>query len=420
MKYDVFISKNSNDQELADSVVRFLEEAGLSVFESKKDLPRLGDADYSRAIFNALDNAKNIVIICSSNENGACSKWVYEEWSWFINEIRSKRRDGQIMTIRRGIAIDKIDAQLRKYESFEYDVYQSRILPYFGKALAAPTKPSQEVSVSKPSVELIQKADQIDYINLLFENAKKDAFSDEYHNRVLCDSFVDDIIHMRHLRVSRAKPQIKALAEHGDTGAEYAMGFLESYPYSTNIRISGDEHYNNAISWLEKAADKGHVKAQQQLASVYYWGGEKQKSLPYAKAAADKGNIDAAIIYSWAHRDLKNFQEYAHALRRAATIQKETHSTNIHCPALDYGILLCDGNAVPKDLKQSIEWFDVAIKYAYDLDQKDNALYYKSKALFELGHKLKALNALDKTYEENTKIQSLRKTILAAINPFKK
>lgn len=415
MKYDIFISKNSADQDFADSVVGFLEGAGLKVFESNKDLPYLKDADYSKAIFSALENSENIIVICSVNENGSNSRWVYEEWSWFINEIRSKRRNGQIMTIRRGIAIDKLDAQLRKYESFEYDVYQSRILPYFGKASVVPAKPSEEVSVPQPSVEPIQKTDKDDYLSLLFRKTKEDS-----SNKLLCDSFIDDIKHLKHLRVSRVEPQIKTLAEQGDTEAEYAMGFLESYPYGPNIRVSGDNHYNNAISWLKKAADRGHVKAQQQLASVYYWGGEKQKSLPYAKEAADKGNIDAAIILSWANRDLKNNQEYAEALRQAATIQKETHSTNIHCPALDYGVLLYEGKIVPKDLKQSIEWFDVAIKQAYDLNKKDDALYYKAKALFEMGHKLKALNALDKTHEDSTKIQNLRRTILVAINPFKK
>lgn len=130
MQYDVFISKNSSDQVLADSIANFLESSGLTVFESNKDLPHLGDADYSRAIFNALDNSKSIVIICSSHENGSTSKWVYDEWSWFINEIRSKRRIGQLMTIRKEILVEQLDPQLRKYESFEYDSYKSRILPY--------------------------------------------------------------------------------------------------------------------------------------------------------------------------------------------------------------------------------------------------------------------------------------------------
>ena len=130
MIYDVFISKNSADQVLADSLASFLESSGLTVFESNKDLPNLGDGDYSRAIFNALDNSRSIVIICSSNENGSTSQWVYDEWSTFINEIRSKRRIGQVITIRKGIQVGQLDPQLRKYESFEYDSYKSKILPY--------------------------------------------------------------------------------------------------------------------------------------------------------------------------------------------------------------------------------------------------------------------------------------------------
>lgn len=416
MKYDVFISKNSADQEFTDSVVQFLESAGLKVFESKKDLPFLKDADYSKAIFNALENSENIIVICSPNENGSNSRWVYDEWSWFINEIRSNRRNGQIMTIRKGIAISKLNAQLRKYESFEHDAYQSRILPYFGKEIIViQPGPTWKSKAPEPSVNPIQKPDKDDYLNLLFQNGEAKAQAD-----LLCPSFIDDIIHLKHLRVCKVEPQIRELAEQGVAEAEYAMGFLESYPYGPNIRVSGDEHYNNAIHWLERAAGKGHVKAQQQLASVYYWGGEKQKAIPFAKTAADEGDLDAAIILAWAHKDLKNDREYADALRLAATIQKNTRSNNIHCPALDYGILLYEGRVVPQDLSKSIAWLDVAIKQSYDNYKEDDALYYKAKALFAQGHKLRALWALDSTHEERANIQELRKTIRASINPFKK
>lgn len=135
MKYDVFISKNSADQAIANAIVRFLESSGLSVFESNKDLPLLGDSDYSKAIFEALDNSKNIIIVCSPHENGSNSRWVYDEWSTFINEIRSMRRTGQVLTIRNGIGIEQLDPQLRKYESFEFNSFESRILPYLGKTV---------------------------------------------------------------------------------------------------------------------------------------------------------------------------------------------------------------------------------------------------------------------------------------------
>ncbi len=50
LKYDVFLSKNSKDEKEIRRLLAFLENAGLSVFESEKSLPKLGLADYAQAI----------------------------------------------------------------------------------------------------------------------------------------------------------------------------------------------------------------------------------------------------------------------------------------------------------------------------------------------------------------------------------
>lgn len=130
IEYDVFISKNSEDQDLANSLVSFLESKGLCVFESSRSLPKLGLSDYQRVIFEALDKSASVLVICSENENGNTSGWVRGEWSWFLNENLSGRRTGQIMTVRKGIEIKDIDIQLRMYESFDFDKDLSRMVEY--------------------------------------------------------------------------------------------------------------------------------------------------------------------------------------------------------------------------------------------------------------------------------------------------
>ena len=159
----------------------------------------------------------------------------------------------------------------------------------------------------------------------------------------------------------------------------------------------GDEHYNKAVFWLTKAANKGHVKANQQLAHVYYWAKEINKAIPCAKFAAKGDNLDAAIILYWAYKDLKQYPEYVEALKAAAELQKKLKKTNIHAPAFEYGKLLLEGEYVPKDLMQSIKWFDVAAKLSYELRQSEKASEYKEKARKEMA-----------------------KSVLSSINPFKK
>lgn len=399
MKYDVFLSKNSADQALADSVLSFLDAAGIKVFESSRDLPNLRDSDYSKAIFDALENSETIIIICTPNENGNKSGWVYEEWSTFINEVRSKRREGRIMTIRKGIPIKDLDPQLRKYESFEFDTYQTRILPYFGKTAVVQPEPSvAPVTPMKDPAPIKVPDEELDNFDDVFENARRKARKQLLEKDVytLCEAYVDDVIHRKFTRLIKSEPQIKEYAEDGFADAEYALGFSESYPYGSNLQV-GDEHYNKAVFWLTKAANKGHVKANQQLAHVYYWAKEINKAIPCAKFAAKGDNLDAAIILYWAYKDLKQYPEYVEALKAAAELQKKLKKTNIHAPAFEYGKLLLEGEYVPKDLMQSIKWFDVAAKLSYELRQSEKASEYKEKARKEMA-----------------------KSVLSSINPFKK
>lgn len=139
MKYDVFISKNTKDLKEARILASFLERAGLNVFESEKLLPRLGVADYAQAIDDAIEQSENLIVLCSPNElatgKGFSSSWVYYEWTSFRNELLSKRKDGNLMTVLcDGVKIEMLPLGLRKYQAFELaTIEDSGLLSYFSK-----------------------------------------------------------------------------------------------------------------------------------------------------------------------------------------------------------------------------------------------------------------------------------------------
>ena len=65
-----------------------------------KELRKRGNTDYGRIIDEALDSSTHLVIVPSNAEYlQKKSTYVYEEWHTFVEEIRSGRKAGNIMTI---------------------------------------------------------------------------------------------------------------------------------------------------------------------------------------------------------------------------------------------------------------------------------------------------------------------------------
>lgn len=94
--YDVFISVRSRDFDTARQIARLLQTKGLSVFLSDESLPRMGDAQYRRAIDIALAAAKNMIVITTSPgdlETG----WVDYEWTTFDQERLAERKQGNLV-----------------------------------------------------------------------------------------------------------------------------------------------------------------------------------------------------------------------------------------------------------------------------------------------------------------------------------
>lgn len=136
MKYNVFLSKNTKDYKEAVKLLSFLERSGLKVFESQQSLPRVGIADYAKAIDDALEQSENLIVLFSPNElgtgEGDNSSWVYYEWTSFRNELLSKRKKGNLLSVLcNGVNISMLPFGLRKYQAFELaDIENSNLLEY--------------------------------------------------------------------------------------------------------------------------------------------------------------------------------------------------------------------------------------------------------------------------------------------------
>ncbi len=129
MKYDVFISCKSEDYIYAEGIYKYLKDNGIKVFLASTELRRLGEAEYRRAISDALKGAYHIIVFASRAEY-VDSGWVYYEWDMFVNAKLKGYKPGNIVTILKDIALDDINMDLWKYESMTLDDYQDRIIPY--------------------------------------------------------------------------------------------------------------------------------------------------------------------------------------------------------------------------------------------------------------------------------------------------
>ena|GEM_PF-2945835 len=127
MAYDIFISfKNSDangrttkDSEIAQKLFDFLTEKGLRVFFSNEVLERLGKAQYTRVIDEALDSTKVLIAVGCSHDN-LNSQWVRYEWESFINDIRSGiKSDAEVFVLYNGLRASELPRALRQQQAFD-------------------------------------------------------------------------------------------------------------------------------------------------------------------------------------------------------------------------------------------------------------------------------------------------------------
>lgn len=117
MEYDVFISCKSEDYLRARAVYDYLTRKKLKVFLADKELRKKGSAEFGRVIDEALDSAKHLIVF-SSNPDYVKSSYVESEWRTFIEEKRSGRKEGNVITILDNCDISSLPITLRHFQSF--------------------------------------------------------------------------------------------------------------------------------------------------------------------------------------------------------------------------------------------------------------------------------------------------------------
>ncbi len=128
-QYEIFISKKSEDFLIAKKVYDFLTEKGYRVFLSEVSLPAIGSSEYMKAIDEALEHAKHLIVIGTKAEN-LLSGWVEAEWRVFINEKRSGRKSGNIITVVPvDTSINILPMSLRYYEVIPFSEL-AKLLPF--------------------------------------------------------------------------------------------------------------------------------------------------------------------------------------------------------------------------------------------------------------------------------------------------
>jgi phosphotransferase system HPr (HPr) family protein len=95
---DAFISHDSSDFGYATKVYDALTQAGRKVFLAQVSIPQVGEADFQRTIERALQSARSLVLVATAAEHVE-GGWVRAEWSTYLNEHRSGRKDGNLVLV---------------------------------------------------------------------------------------------------------------------------------------------------------------------------------------------------------------------------------------------------------------------------------------------------------------------------------
>lgn len=169
MKYDVFISCKSEDYNIGRQVYEFLvnhRDVHLHVFMADKELRKQGNADYGNIIDEALDSSSDLIIVSSNVDylKKETSSYVYEEWHTFVEEIRSGRKKGNIMTIfTKDVILEEVPIALRNRQSFPFTEF-SGIVDYLSKKKDVETPISNTKETNSNSFSLDNDIDlDLDY-----------------------------------------------------------------------------------------------------------------------------------------------------------------------------------------------------------------------------------------------------------------
>ena len=275
-QYDVFISCKSEDYPFAKKVYKYLKELNCNVFLADEELRKKGIAEYGKIIDEALDSATHMIIIASKPEYIE-SSYVQSEWRSFIEEKRTGRKTGNIITIIDGFQINLLPISLRQFESFDFNSY-TEICAYLplekqngeivvgnSKIKGSKSNTIRDLSKKKGCVITITLVFilcivymPINYLS--FGNSPNDDI--EKKSPMVCES-PNDSNNDHATKSSSYEDYIQTLTTTGIFGnyeAEYNITFNCQDDYNVNINSKIQVSENNHIIYFSMYLHKKHIE----------------------------------------------------------------------------------------------------------------------------------------------------------------
>lgn len=314
--YDVFLSRKSQDAHLAKELYDFLTSKGLKVFDSDHSLQEMGNADYSRAIDEALVNTEHLIVVGSSVEN-ISSPWVEAEWRFFLNRKRSGKAKGNLLTVvTNGIKMDELPPSLQNYEVLEnkkdrfnhvWAYVKSNLIQDEKESL--PTHGGRENNITEKlfskdeviyrnlnqdqleewrqkGINFLSRNEYVDALNWFRKAAEKGYGKAQYNLAVMYDNGLGVGKNFK-----EALKWFEKAAQQGNADAQFTLAWMYDEGYGVGIDAT------EAISLYRKAAEKGNTHAQYELGARYEFGNNVRKNITVAvswyRKAAEQGNAAA-------------------------------------------------------------------------------------------------------------------------------
>jgi hypothetical protein len=127
---DIFISAKSEDYNQARLIYHFLLDNGYHPFLADDSIRKAGKDDYGSIIDSAIDSCSHLIVYASKLEY-ISSTYVQYEWRLFSEEIKTGRKNGNLLTIlTENIDIKDLPILLRNRQSVKYWNYEKILLSF--------------------------------------------------------------------------------------------------------------------------------------------------------------------------------------------------------------------------------------------------------------------------------------------------
>ena len=348
MKYDVFISYSSLDQKVAEGVCAYLEQHRIRCFIAYRDIPK--GVVWARAIVDALDESRMMVVVFSGNFNSS---------EQVDREIELASEDKKpILTFR---IADEAFKGAKKYYLKNRNWMDAFPQPerYFGSLCENVRKllgMEEAGELPKPEDKPAEKPKVRKELEMPLEGGPTDAR--RQYELGLCYEQGNGVAK----NMEDAAYWYGKAARQGHVKAQYRLG-----KYWDLKQPAEGEDYDRfkkeALNWYKKAAEQGDADAQFAVGSYYYgWFGAQSynTAIPWLRKAEAQGHMGAACYlgdcYRWGRGVARDWGQAASHYRKAAEAGNPYAQKTL-------GDFYRWGWGVQKNLKEAVYWYRKALPH---------------------------------------------------------